>query len=116
MAKAVCADPFFHQCHWTVVEIDILLHTIEVHVEAIISVCNCCEDALILISREWGIDAEEYIRCQGLVERSFKFIASIANWRDVPELKTGLLLANTQAVKQIMEGKTFHSCRLFLML
>ncbi len=58
---------------------------------------------------------EEYIRCQGLVERSFKLIASVANRRDVPDLKTGLLLANTQAIRQIMEGKTFHLRWLFLM-
>ncbi len=60
------------------------------------------------------MDVQEYIRYQGLVERSLKFIARVANWRDVLNLKTGLLLANTQAVKQIMEGKTFHSYCLFL--
>ncbi len=60
------------------------------------------------------MDAEEYIRCQGLVKQSLKLIASVANWRDVPDLKTGLLLANTQAVRRIIERKTFHSCRLFL--
>ncbi len=84
------------------------------HVEATASVRNRCEEALTLINREWGVDVEEYIRCQGLVEWSLKIIASVANRRDVPNLKTGLLLANTQAVRRIMEGKTFHSRRLFL--
>ncbi len=114
MAKAVRADPSFRQCQWSVGDIDTLLHPIEVHVEAAASVRNRCKEALTLISREWGVDAEEYIRCQGLVEQSLKLIASIANRRDVPDLKTGLLLANTQVVRQIMEGKTFHSRRLFL--
>lgn len=60
------------------------------------------------------MDAEEYIRCQGLVKWSLKLIASVANWRDIPDLKTGLLWANIQAVKQIMEEETFHSYCLFL--
>ncbi len=114
MAKAVCSDPSYRQCHWIVVEIDILLHPIEVHVEAATSIRNHCKEALTLIIREWIVDAEEYIHCQGLVEQSLKLITSIANRRDVPDLKTGLLLANTQAVRQIIEGKTFHSRCLFL--
>lgn len=114
VAKAIRADPSFRKCHWTAEDIDTLLHPIEVHVEAATSVRNRCEEALTLISREWGVEAEGYIRSQGLLERSLKLIASVAKRRDVPDLKTGLLLANTHAVKRIMEGKTFHSRRLFL--
>ncbi len=90
VAKAVRADPSFRQCQWSVGDINTLLHPIEVHVEAA---------ALTLISWEWGMDTEEYIRCQGLVERSLKLIASVANRRDVLDLNTGLLLTNTQAVR-----------------
>ncbi len=114
VAKAVRTDLSFRQCQWTVRDIDKLLHLIEVHIEAVASVRNRCEEALTLISREWDVDAEEYIRCQSLVERSLKLIASITNQRDIPDLKTGLFLANTQVVRQIMEGKTFHSRCLFL--
>ncbi len=114
VATAVCTDPSFRKCQWTAEEIDTLLHPIEMHVKAALAVRNRCKEALTLIRRKWGSDAEEYIRCQGLVERSLKLIASVANRRDVPDLKTGLLLANTQAVRRIMEGKTFHSRRLFL--
>ncbi len=51
------------------------------------------------------MDAEEYIRYQSLVKRSLKLIANVANWRDVLNLKTGLLLANTLAIRRIIEGK-----------
>ncbi len=115
MATAICADLFFRKCQWTAEEVDTLLHPIKVHVKAVLAVPNHCEEALTLIRHKWSLDAEEYIRCQGLIERSLKLIASIAKRRDVPDLKTGLLLANTQAVRQIMEEKTFHSRRLFLM-
>lgn len=93
---------------------DTLLHSIEVHVETAKLARNRCEEALNLIIREWGVDAEEYIRCKGLIERTLKLIASVAKRRDVPDLKIGLLLANTQAVRRIMERKTFHLHRLFL--
>ncbi len=62
------------------------------------------------------MNTKEYIYCQDLVKRSFKLIVSVVNECDVLDLKIVLLLANTQAVKQIIEGKTFYSCRLFLML
>ena len=65
------------------------------HVEAIASICNSCKKALILISREWNVDVEEYIYCQGLVKWTIKFIASITNRRNILDLKIGLLLANT---------------------
>lgn len=60
------------------------------------------------------MDAEKYIRCQSLVQQSLKLIASITNQHDVPDLKIGLLLANIQAVRQIIEGKTFYLRCLFL--
>lgn len=47
-----------------------------------------------------------------MVKRSLRLIASIPNWHDVPDLKTGLFLANTQAIRQIIEGKTFYLRRL----
>lgn len=62
------------------------------------------------------MDAKEYIQSRSLVERTLKFIAGVAKRPDVPDLKTGLLLANTQALKQIIKGKTFHLHRLFLTL
>ncbi|MCJ1349570.1 hypothetical protein MMC31_007811 [Peltigera leucophlebia] len=93
---------------------DTFLHSIEVHVMAAKLVRNRYEESLNLINREWSVDAEEYIRCKGLVGRTLQLIAGVAKQRDVSNLKTGLLLANTQAVKQIMEGKTFHLRRLFL--
>lgn len=114
MAKAIRADPSFRICRWTAEEMDTLLHSIEVHVEAAKLTRNRCEKSLNLINREWDMDAEEYIRSRGLVERTLKLIAAVAKRRDVPDLKTGLLLANTQAVRRIMEGKTFYSRRLFL--
>lgn len=114
VATAICADLSFYKCQWIANEIDILLDPIEVHVKAVLAVCNCCKEALTLISRKWSSDAEEYIRCQSLVKHSLKLIASIANCREVSDLKTGLLLANTQAVRQIMGGKTFYLYRLFL--
>lgn len=60
------------------------------------------------------MDAEEYIHYQSLVKRSLKLIVSITNWRDSLDLKTCLRLANTLAVRQIIEGKTFHLHHLFL--
>ncbi len=114
VATAFRADPFFRKCQWTVEEIDTLLPPIEVHVKAVSAVRNHCEEALTLISRKWGSDAKEYIRCQGFVERALKLIASVTNRCNVPDLKTGLLLAKTQAVRQIIERKIFHSRRLFL--
>ncbi len=52
VAKAVCANSSFRQCHWTVEDIDTLLHLIEVHIEVATSVHNCYKEALTLISRE----------------------------------------------------------------
>lgn len=69
------------------------------HVDAVMTICNCCKGALTLISQEWGINAEKYICCQGLVKRFLKLIVNIANWCDIPDLKTGLFLANIQAVR-----------------
>lgn len=99
MAKVVHANPFFHKCQWTAEEINSLLDPIEVHVNIVSAICNHCKEALTLISRKWSVDAEEYIRCQGLVERSFKLTASVPNRRNVPNLKIGLFLANTQIVR-----------------
>ncbi len=114
VAKMVCVDLSFRKCQMTVEEIVMLLDPIKVHIKAASAVCNRCEEALTLISCKWDVDVEECIRCQGLVEQSLKLIASVANQRDVSDLKTGLLLANTQGVRRIMEGKTFYSRRLFL--
>ncbi len=58
VAKAVCNDPSFRQCQWTVGDIDTLLHPIKVHVKAAASVRNRCKEALTLISRKWLVDAE----------------------------------------------------------
>lgn len=55
------------------------------------------------------MDAEEYIQSRGLVEWTLKLIVDVTKQLNVPNLKIGLLLANTQALKQIIEGKTFHS-------
>lgn len=93
---------------------DTLLHLIKVHVEAAKLACNRYKKTLNLINQEWGIDIEEYIRCRSLVECTLKLIVSVAKRRDIPNLKTGLFLATTQAVKEIMEGKSFHLRRLFL--
>lgn len=41
-------------------------------------------------------------------------MSAVENRRDVPDLKTGLFLANTQAVWRITKGSTFFSQRLFL--
>lgn len=60
------------------------------------------------------MDAEKYIRCQSLVQQFLILIASVTNRHDVPDLKIGLLLANIQAVRQIIEGKTFYLRCLFL--
>ncbi|MCJ1342679.1 hypothetical protein MMC31_000866, partial [Peltigera leucophlebia] len=98
----------------TAEEMDTFLHSIKVHVEVAKLVRNRCEKSLNFINREWGVDAEEYIRTRGLVGWTLQLIAGVSKRRDVPDLRTGLLLANTQAVKRIMEGKTFHSRRLFL--
>ncbi len=48
------------------------------------------------------------------MERTLKLVAAVVNRQDVPDLKTGLLFANTQAVRRITEGSTFFSQRLFL--
>ncbi len=114
VAKMVHADPSFRKYQWTAEEIDTLLDPIKVHIKATSAIYNCYEEALTLINREWSVDAAEYIRCQGLVEWSLKLIASVPNRCNVPDLKTGLFLANTQAVRRIMKGKTFHLCWLFL--
>ena len=111
MTKAVYADLSFHKCYWTV---DTLLDAIEVYVKAASAVCNRYNEALTLIGCEWGADTEEYIRCQGFIKRLLKLIASVTNQCNIPDLKTGLFLANTQAIRRIMEKKTFHSRRLFL--
>lgn len=58
--------------------------------------------------------ASSYIRGQGHVERTLKLIASVSVRRDVNDFETGLLLANTQAVRRITQGKTFFSRRLYL--
>lgn len=95
---------------------DTLLHLIKIHVKAIKLTHNCYEKPLNLINLEWDMDAEEYIRYSGLVEQTLKLIAGVARWLDIPDLNTGLLIANTQANKQIIEGKTFHLYRLLLTL
>lgn len=41
-------------------------------------------------------------------------MAVVANHRDILDLKTGLFLANTQAVKRITKGLTFFFQCLFL--
>lgn len=51
-----------------------------------------------------------------MVERTLKLIVSIAKWPNIPHLKTGLLLANTQAVRQIIKRKIFHLYQLLLTL
>ncbi len=99
---AIRADPSFRKCQWTAEEIDMFLYPIEVHVKAALAVRNRCEEALTLIRRKWDLDAKEYIRCQSLVERSLKLIASVANCRDVPDLKTGFTLG------QYSSGQTNH--------
>lgn len=60
------------------------------------------------------MEAEAYISGKGFAERTLKLVAGVAKRRDVPDLKTGLLLANTQAVRRIMEGTTIFARRLFL--
>ncbi len=84
------------------------------YVKATSAIRNHCEKALISISCKWGVAVEDYIRCQGLVKWSLKFIAIVTNWHNIPNLKTNLVLANTQAVKWTMKRKTFYSRRLFL--
>lgn len=84
------------------------------HIKAVSAVCKRSKEAIILISCKCDVDTEEYIRCQGLVEWSLKLIISVANWRDILDLKTDLFLANNQVVRQIIEGKSFYLCRLFL--
>lgn len=63
MAKVVCADLFFHKCHWTVEEIDMLLDLIEVHIKAVSAIRNYYKEVLTLISRKWSVDVEEYKCC-----------------------------------------------------
>lgn len=112
--KAVRGDPSFKACNWSKEKIETLLRPIEVHVEASNVLRNRCEEALSCINREWGTEASVYIRSQAHTERTLKLIASVALRRDVEDLQTGLLLANTQAVRRITEGKTFFSRRLYL--
>lgn len=54
------------------------------------------------------MDIKEYIQSRDLVKWTLKLIADVAKQLNVSDLKIGLLLANTQALKQIIEGKTFH--------
>ncbi len=114
VVSAVRKDPSFAACYWSRKEVDTLLCPVEVYVEAAKSVRNWCDEALKLIDREWGLGAEHYIRSKGFVERTLKLMAVLANRRDVPDLKTGLLLANTQAVRRITKRSTFFFRRLFL--
>ncbi len=61
-----------------------------------------------------GLGAENYIKSKSFVKRILKLVAVVANRRDMPNLKMGLLLTNTQVVKRITEGSTFFFQRLFL--
>lgn len=79
MAKTVCAYPSFCKYYWTATEIDMLLDPIKVHIAAISAIRNRFEKALTLTSHKWGMDIEEYICCQSLVERLLKLIASVVN-------------------------------------
>lgn len=54
--------------------------------------------------------------CKSLVEQTLKFITGIAKRPNVSKLKTSLFLANTQAIRQMIERKTFHLRQLFLSL
>lgn len=115
--KAVSADPSFKLCKWAKEDIDTLLRPIrpiQVHVEASNGLRNRSEEAFNCINREWGKDAALWIRNQGYLGRTLRLIASVAVRRDVENLRTGLLLVNTQAVRRITEGKTHFSGRLFL--
>ena len=62
------------------------------------------------------MDAEKYIWSKSLVKQILKLITGVAKQPDVPNLKTSLFLANTQAVRQIIEEKTFYLHWLFLTL
>lgn len=45
------------------------------------------------------MDAKEYVRSKGLIEWILKLIVGVAKQSNVLDLKTSLLLANTQAVR-----------------
>lgn len=111
--RVICLDSFFCKCHWIAEDIDTLLYSIKVHIEAAKLARNYCKEFLNLINWKWGMDAEEYIWSRGLIKQTLKLITKRPN---VLNLKTGLFLVNIQAVKQIMEGKTFYLHRLFLTL
>lgn len=116
MAKAILMDLSFRKCHWAAKDMDTFFYSIEVPIQALKLASNCYKEFLNLINWKWSINAEEYIRSKGLVERTLKLIVGIAKRLDIFDLKTSLLLANTQAFRPIIEEKTFHLRRLFLTL
>lgn len=50
VAKAIYVNPSFRKCHWTVKDLDMLLHLIKVHIKTAKLACNCCEESLNLIN------------------------------------------------------------------
>ena len=87
MTKAIYSNPFFHKYYYTADQINMLLRLIEVHVEVVTSVHNCYKKTFTLINWEWDADIKEYICYQNLVQRSFKFISSVANQCNILDLK-----------------------------
>lgn len=58
---------------------DTLLCLVEVYVKAAKLVRNCCDETLKLIDREWGLEAENYIKSKDFVKQILKLVAAIAN-------------------------------------
>lgn len=52
MAKAIRADPSFCKYYWTAKNIDMLLHSIKVHVKVAKLTRNYCEEFLHLINQK----------------------------------------------------------------
>lgn len=77
VVRAVRKDPSFAACKLNREEVDTLLRPIEVHVEAAKVARNRCDEALKCIDRKWGMEAENYIRSKGFVERALKLVAAV---------------------------------------
>lgn len=58
---------------------DTLLHPIVIYVEIAKLICNYYDKSLNIISYKWDVDVKKYIRFQGLVKWTPKFIADNLN-------------------------------------
>lgn len=94
VVSAIQKDLLFAICHWSCEEVDTLLCPVKVYIEAAKFVRNRCDEALKLIDGEWGLRSEHYIRIKGFIKCILKLITTVANDRDILDLKRGLLFAN----------------------